>query len=628
MDRNGGTSLSVLGLAGACCAIALAAGGCGEGSKAQDGPTADLRLTREFGRELVAADGDAPLEGPRTKRRLIVDNHDVGIDHMGGMARIGGLRVNRDGGKDETLWASNVNGIEGDLPAEEYELYDGDVFQVDLRDYYVTLDVRATVGAFPETFTRGVFGRRFPVTVRCERPASPPCLRVKRVLRRAGVAIDGSKPPGGLPPRGNPQRATVLVGRWKRWRDGAWARRIDRGPRYSGVFARFAPNGGSMSLLDWEAHRARGERAGTGLVAAQRPTEEDLVWYVTGVDDEGVERAAEALGSQGMRDAFAVAITADGTEKLPLPPEPIHPVTDAVNELQEAFLASDEKRVCARMTAAARNQMGQIGHEDPTRCPRDLHRVLGMIEKGGGWRHKGQPRVADVETHKDQGVATITRDDGWRAGLPFSKRSGAWKLDGFFGVSPEDATRVAASIRKASFPAAASAGVEVSDKDGACPRLSDTRFPRVSGGCQLKMSSGRDLRMTALTPFGDFKFDDCSIDYRVRVDRSGRTWTTGVDVYGHGAACGDVNECVDQHELVPWRGRIRRDGNGGFVHVMRVCLRTCVGFFAGTLRMRLSHDDDGWRAELADADGNTGFRFAGPLAVRSDGLEIAAADDR
>lgn len=308
------------------CGCAAALGGCG-GSEAGsgDGPVATLHVTRDFGREPLVAENRASLPSRPTVLRLLRDHAEVETGFGGrGIEAIDGLRRTDEEDGDETTWALNVNGVEADVPPPDYSVYTGDVVQLDLRDWYVTLDVRATVGAFPETFTRGVFGKRFPVTVRCEKPASWACRHVERLLQRAGVPVDGSgRPRGELPPAGNPQRAEVLVGTWKRWRSNEWARWIDRGARYSGVFARFAPDARSLRLLDWNAHRVRTEGSGTGLVAAQRPTEEDLQWVITGVDDEGVERAARALGSAELRDAFAAAVTADGVQRLPLrPPSP------------------------------------------------------------------------------------------------------------------------------------------------------------------------------------------------------------------------------------------------------------------------------------------------------------------
>jgi hypothetical protein len=307
------------------CACAAALGSCG-GSEADggDGPAATLHVTREFGRDLLLAEERAPLPSRPTVLRLLRDHADVKTRYSGRTIKaIDSLhtREEDDSGGHETSWALIVNGVEADVLPPEYRVYPGDVVQFDLRDWYATLGVRSTVGAFPETFTRGVFGKLFPVTVRCEKPASWACRHVERLLRRAGVPIDGSdRPRGELPPAGNPQRAEVLVGAWKRWRSNEWAARIDDGTRYSGVFARFSRDARSLRLFDWNAHHVRTEGAGTGLVAAQRPTEEDLQWVITGVDDAGVERAARALGSNELRDAFAAAVTADGVQKLPLPP--------------------------------------------------------------------------------------------------------------------------------------------------------------------------------------------------------------------------------------------------------------------------------------------------------------------
>jgi hypothetical protein len=310
-------------LASAALAVAALGAGCGDSAE-PSGPTVTLLVTREFGHELVGAEESAPLEGHSTVLRLSRGYEDVETS-AGGLAvsSIDGLKADwddHDGDGDESSWVLNVNGTEADARPSEFRLHPGDVVQWDLRDWYPTLDVRATVGAFPETFTRGVYGKRFPVTVECSRPAAPSCARVEGAFRDAGVAIDGSRPAGGLPPRGKTQRARVLVGPWRSWRGRAWPSRVDAGARYSGVFARFSPGAEELRLLDWNAHRVRTVGAGTGLVGAIRPTEEDLLWLVTGVDELGVERAAKALDTPTLRGAFAVVATGDGVEKLPLTP--------------------------------------------------------------------------------------------------------------------------------------------------------------------------------------------------------------------------------------------------------------------------------------------------------------------
>ena len=57
---------------------------------------------------------------------------------------------------------------------------------------------------------------------------------------------------------------------------------------------------------------------GVGLVMALQPRADELVWIVTALDEQGLEAGVRALDEQDLRDAFAVAATPAGVEKLPL----------------------------------------------------------------------------------------------------------------------------------------------------------------------------------------------------------------------------------------------------------------------------------------------------------------------
>jgi hypothetical protein len=291
-----------------------------------------LRVTRDFGRELLAG-GRLPLEGDGTPVQLLKQSHDVRLNKYGFVESIEGWHRQTPRSRDpeqQTIWVLNVNGIETDMEPTKLPIVANDVVQFDLRDIETALDVRATVGAFPQTFTGGILGVRFPVTVHCAKGYAGPCGKVRAALRAVGVDPAG-EPPAQLrltkrlrrarSSQTVVRRATVLVGPWNSWRDRRWPRLIGRGPRYSGVFARFSSKAASLKVLDWDAAPSRRMGPGTGLVAAMRPTENDLQWLVTGVDRKGVDRAARALDADTMRDAYAVAVTDDGVEKLPLPPK-------------------------------------------------------------------------------------------------------------------------------------------------------------------------------------------------------------------------------------------------------------------------------------------------------------------
>jgi hypothetical protein len=54
------------------------------------------------------------------------------------------------------------------------------------------------------------------------------------------------------------------------------------------------------------------------VVLALQPRAEELVWIVTALDDEGLEAGVRALDENKLRNAFAVAVTGEKVEKLPL----------------------------------------------------------------------------------------------------------------------------------------------------------------------------------------------------------------------------------------------------------------------------------------------------------------------
>jgi len=245
--------------------------------------------------------------------RLLRANADVETRFGGGFVQeIDGLTGRGVGGTSD--WFFYVNGIEADKGAADYELSPGDVVQWDHRDWSATPDVRAIVGAFPQPFLGGLEGKRFPVRVECDDATSAPCRKVKRRLRDAGVPASGAS----LGAPGNQNVARVVVADWASARQLPTARMIELGPRRSGVFARFADEGKTIELLGADERVVRTERKGAGLIAALRPTDEELVWLVTGVGDEGVEAAADTLRAPALRDAFAVAVADGRVSRLPL----------------------------------------------------------------------------------------------------------------------------------------------------------------------------------------------------------------------------------------------------------------------------------------------------------------------
>ena len=299
------------------CVIAAAIAalaGCGVGPGAErSGHGVDLRVTRDFGHERLIAKDGLRIREDETVMRMLERNADVDTRFGGGFVQsIDGVAGRGPGGTSD--WFYYVNGIEADEGAADYELSPGDVVQWDRREWSETADVRAIVGAFPQPLLGGLGGKRFPVRVECQDSESAPCRDVKQTLRDAGIPASGSS----LGAPGNQNVARVVVADWARARALPSARSIELGAQRSGVFARFTDGGETLELLGEDGEPVREAGAGAGLIAALRPTDDELLWLVTGVDDAGVAAAAAALRPRVLRDAFAIALVDGRAEKLPL----------------------------------------------------------------------------------------------------------------------------------------------------------------------------------------------------------------------------------------------------------------------------------------------------------------------
>jgi Domain of unknown function (DUF4430) len=286
--------------------------GCGLGEGEEREGSVELRITRDFGHELLDSARAESVSESDTVMRFLRRQNEVETSFGGRFVQaIDGLAGKGASGQED--WFFFVNGVESPRGAAEYELSPGDRIQWDFRDWSAAMRVSGIVGAFPEPFLNGVRGKRQAVRVECDDPDGEACDTVKERLRDLDIPATGA----ALGTSGTSNVIRVVVGPWKVVRIVQTTAPIEDGPAESGVFARFRDEGESLELLD-EDGDARPAPEGTGLVAAMAPAEDEIVWVVTGVGERGVDRAASSLDARTLRDAFAVAATPGGPEKLPL----------------------------------------------------------------------------------------------------------------------------------------------------------------------------------------------------------------------------------------------------------------------------------------------------------------------
>jgi hypothetical protein len=292
---------------------ALALAGCGLG--AGPAPTAvNLTVSSDFGNRVLGATNAPKVAGQETAMSLLIRNHHVATRYSGGFVQsVDGVSGGREHGAPVD-WFYYVNGVEAERGAAATLVHPGDHIWWDRHDWSQTQTIPAVVGSYPEPFLNGLGGRRLPVRVECEAVGGPACSTVLSRLRAAGVPAAVAAPASTA----GAGTLRVLVGVWREVRRDTAAAEIGKGPAAGGVYARFAPGGGTLTLLDADGHSARTLGAGAGLIAATGQGEGlPPVWAVTGTDSAGVERAAAAFGP-ALEHHFALAVGAEGPVAVPV----------------------------------------------------------------------------------------------------------------------------------------------------------------------------------------------------------------------------------------------------------------------------------------------------------------------
>ncbi|MFN8150105.1 MAG: DUF4430 domain-containing protein [Solirubrobacterales bacterium] len=305
----------------------VAAGGCGFGPGESEPGEANLRVTRDFGSELMV---DATLTDPTESDsvvRFLDDNAEVETSYGGNFVdAINGVAGSTVQGGDDD-WFFFVNGYYSEIGAGEARVHAGDRIWWDYRDWQQAYRVPAVVGSFPEPFLHGESGGEAPeVTLECVGGAGQgdACATVADALDHAGIDAEERDLDR---PEASGDALRILVGEWSDLSDDPAAAQLEDGPSASGVYATVAScgdqggDGGDggyrLEVLGSDA-KPRLQLADAGFVAAVRHREDPPTWVVAGTGPDSVQRAAALLGEDTLQDRYAVAAGPSG-EPVPMP---------------------------------------------------------------------------------------------------------------------------------------------------------------------------------------------------------------------------------------------------------------------------------------------------------------------
>lgn len=284
----------------ACAAVLLI--GCGEAVGGGKG-SVSVAITKDFGAQPVVSAPPVGVNGSTSLLEVLDRVTDT---------REGTRSITSIGGVDGA-WRLWVNGVRVGN-AGKAKVRPGDRVWLDLPGAGVTASVPAVTGSFPEPFVHGIGGKRLPVRVECATPGSEPCKEVSKRLASYDVPVAI----GGLLTAHVEETLRILVGPWTALAADHTIDELEKGPAASGVYARIARDGRTITALDPGGRTARRLGAGTGLVAATAVGDDRPTWVVTGTDDAGVASAARAFEEGTLDNRFALAVSDDLPVPLPV----------------------------------------------------------------------------------------------------------------------------------------------------------------------------------------------------------------------------------------------------------------------------------------------------------------------
>ena len=294
----------VLGLAG--CGLASHAGTAG----------VTITITRDFGARKIKVIHLAASSRALTPLALLERTLAVRATPTGTISAIDGVSAGTG-----QAWSEFVNGVGlhdttiAQLGPKSNVVHPGDQLWWDLHDASAAPTPQpAVVGSFPEPFSHGIFGRRFPTTLECAADAGAACARVATSLSAAHIPAATQE----LGTGSGEDTIGVLVGTWTDLKGTILATLLDAGPKVSGVYARFNPGGARLQLLNAAGRVAQTIGPDVGLVAAMRDSSSAApTWIVAGTDLAGLQLAANALTGATLTQRYAVAATPSGPIPLP-----------------------------------------------------------------------------------------------------------------------------------------------------------------------------------------------------------------------------------------------------------------------------------------------------------------------
>ncbi len=277
-------------------------------------------VTSDFGNRLHLQE-DIVINPKTSALEGLQRTTDVDTKYGGGFIDdISNIRDQHDG--NDLDWFIYINGIQSKSGAGSYTLKSGDIQRWDLHDWSYRQFTPAIIGDFPEPFVHGYNGKIWPTLVVYQEAFQTEASDIVANLSQFGVQDISARNTNRLTNDERKSSNLILLGDM----NSPLISELNKIWERIGFFARF--DDGKLVILDSRGKTSTEYGSSTGLIqATQSPWNskglgvcENVVWMITGTDDEGVKDAINAILNQSndIQHLFAAVIVQEEVVGIPI----------------------------------------------------------------------------------------------------------------------------------------------------------------------------------------------------------------------------------------------------------------------------------------------------------------------
>ncbi len=281
-----------------------------------------VAVTRDFGKVVLV------------EKTLEIGQNTTALDALGQVAEVktkhgGGFvsAINGIGSEYEAAdrtkkdWLFYVNGMSSNVGTSAYILRDGDIQHWDFHDWSFRMFIPAIIGDLPEPFRHGYQGQVRPTVIVYEDGWEKDAKTLAAMMNGLGVQSVAAQNASQLTADDKQHSNLVLLGT----KDSRLVSELNQTWEKLGFFVHF--EGSKMVVHDATGKVAAQYGAGSGVIqATQSPWNpkgtgvgENVVWMVSGTDENGLKDAVSALLNRHKEFQYAYAVVAAGGEIIRVP---------------------------------------------------------------------------------------------------------------------------------------------------------------------------------------------------------------------------------------------------------------------------------------------------------------------